>query len=285
MDALTRSRYLAWRKRKLKRRITILLVLLLIFVGISVWGVSSLINRGVEPINDETDHAATVGDTSEDVSSENDKPQVEIEFCGATDREDTIILTNDESLEYTALVNRCYRMPSGFSPPDLSVVNALNIYEQPNQWIQLRQTAARALEDLLDTAYQLEGHVVLIISGYRSYEQQVSAHEHHVQTLGVEEARRISARPGHSEHQLGLAIDLSTPSLGGHLSADFSSKIEGAWIVENAHKFGFIISYPTGREEDTGFVYEPWHLRYVGAEVATIIFENGWILEEFIANQ
>jgi LAS superfamily LD-carboxypeptidase LdcB len=98
----------------------------------------------------------------------------------------------------------------------------------------------------------------------------------------VEEARRISAVPGHSEHQLGLGMDISTMELEGELSSAFLSSPEGMWVQNNAHRFGFIISYPEGREEDTGFIFEPWHVRYVGVEPATTMFETGQILEEYL---
>jgi len=191
-------------------------------------------------------------------------------------------ISNAEAMSYLALVNRHFRVSSNFSPNDLSVVNALNIYGSLNQQIQMRTTAARALEAMLDAAYEEGGHVLIIISGYRSYEMQTATHNYHIANRGEEEARRISARPGHSEHQLGLAMDLSTFALGGQLSTEFSSTPEGMWIRDNAHRFGFIIRYPADREADTGFTYEPWHLRYIGIEAAIQMHGSDQILEEFI---
>jgi len=191
-------------------------------------------------------------------------------------------ISHADGMSYLALVNRHFRLSSDFSPADLSVVNALNIYGNMNQWIQMRATAARAMELMLDTAYEDEGHVIIIVSGYRSYETQTSVHNNHIANRGEAEARRVSARPGHSEHQLGLAMDLSTFGLGGQLSSQFSSTPEGNWIKNHAHRFGFIIRYPANREPDTGFIYEPWHLRYIGVEAATQMYGTGWILEEFL---
>ena len=193
-----------------------------------------------------------------------------------------IEISSEEALSDLVLVNRHFRLSSDFSPPDLVVVNALNIYGTTNQWITMRATAARALEDMLDAAYDEEEHVIIIVSGYRSYDTQMAVHNNHIADRGEAEARRISARPGHSEHQLGLAMDLSTFSLGGELSSQFSSTPEGAWIRDNAHRFGFIIRYPANREADTGFIYEPWHLRYVGVDTAGQMFGTDMILEEFL---
>ena len=195
---------------------------------------------------------------------------------------DATEISNDEAMSYLALVNRHFRVSSNFSPEDLSVVNALNVYGITNQHIQMRATAARAMEAMLDAAYEAGDHVLIIVSGYRSYETQTTVHHAHIENLGEEEARRISARPGHSEHQLGLAMDLSTFGLEGQLSSQFSSTPEGAWIRDHAHRFGFIVRYPADRESDTGFIYEPWHLRYVGIEAATQMYESGQILEEFL---
>jgi|GEM_PF-2159892 len=187
-------------------------------------------------------------------------------------------LTTAEALSYQALVNNNFRLSSNFSPPDLRTVN---VRRNGNQ--RLRSTAATQAEALFAAANR-NGHTLIAVSGYRSYATQTTVHNNHIANLGVTEARRISARPGHSEHQLGLALDLSTPDLNGQLLQRFSSTPEGRWVRNNAHRFGFIIRYPHNREADTGFVYEPWHIRYVGVETATTIFNRGLILEEFLGH-
>jgi len=189
-----------------------------------------------------------------------------------------ITLSNAEALSYTALVNRDFRLASNFSPNDL---RSVNVRSNGNQ--RLRSTAARSLEDLFQAANR-SGHTLIAASGYRSYARQTVVHNNHIANHGLAAARRFSARPGHSEHQLGLAMDISTPGLGGALSSGFSSIPEGRWVRNNAHRFGFIVRYPQNREPDTGFVYEPWHLRFVGVDVATEIFNRGLILEEFLGH-
>lgn len=202
----------------------------------------------------------------------------EDEIIAVSNSEDfPFILSNSESLSYLVLVNRYFRLANDFTPNDLSIVNVPSL----NGEHLLRIAAARATEELFIEANEA-GYILLATSGYRSFATQESIHNHWINVLGLEEARRVSARPGHSEHQLGLALDVSTHTLGGYLSEDFSSTSEGTWVRNNAHRFGFIIRYPQNREADTGITYEPWHIRYVGIEAATEIFNNGMILEEFL---
>ena len=186
-------------------------------------------------------------------------------------------LTRAESLSQLALVNRNFRLASNFSPGDLRVVNVRSV----NGNHRLRGAAANAAENLFQSASN-SGHTLLATSGYRSFATQQATHNHWINVLGPEQARRVSAQPGHSEHQLGLALDVSTLGLGGALSSNFSNTPEGRWLRNNAHRFGFIIRYPQNREADTGYAYEPWHIRFVGVSAATEIFNRGWILEEFL---
>lgn len=193
--------------------------------------------------------------------------------------DDAITISNDEALSYQALVNRHFRLSSDFSPRDLTTVNVSSI----GGTHMLRSAAASAAEELFQTAYSEGGYVLVATSGYRSYSEQLATHNHWISMMGETEARRISAKAGHSEHQLGLALDITTHSLGD-LSEAFSTTEEGQWVSHNAHRFGFIIRYPQHREADTGYLYEPWHIRYVGVEAATAIYNNNQILEEYLGH-
>lgn len=113
-------------------------------------------------------------------------------------------------------------------------------------------------------------------SGYRSYNDQKYIYNNYVKRDGQAEADTYSARPGHSEHQTGLAFDLNSTE------NSFADTPEAAWIAENCYKYGFILRYPKGKEEITGYIYEPWHVRYVGVEKAKEIFDSGLCLEEFL---
>ena len=120
------------------------------------------------------------------------------------------------------------------------------------------------------------GLSIYIASGYRSYASQTSVYNSYVAQDGQALADTYSARPGHSEHQTGLAIDLNSV----HVS--FASTPEGRWVSANAHRFGFIVRYPAGKEHITGYTYEPWHLRHVGVPLATHLYASNLTLEEYM---
>lgn len=115
-----------------------------------------------------------------------------------------------------------------------------------------------------------------ISSGYRSFATQQSLYNRFVGSEGVVVADTHSARPGHSEHQTGLAIDVNT------VAPSFAYSAEGRWVAANAHLFGFVIRYPAGKEPITGYMYEPWHLRYVGPELATLLHRSNLTIEEYM---
>lgn len=120
-----------------------------------------------------------------------------------------------------------------------------------------------------------DGVKLEIVSGYRSYETQERIYNKYVAKDGKANADTYSARPGTSEHQTGLAMDLNS------LSTSFGETKEGKWLAENCCKYGFIIRYPEGKQNITGYIYEPWHVRYVGTDKATAIYESGLCLEEY----
>ena len=283
-----KNAYLARRRKRIIKRLMLLVLFVALVIAAikTIWSLSINSNNPNENSNlNEQIPNDMYGDIVYDVDipNENNIPPFSHPQIGPSGIPENYatLLTNEQANSYDTLVNRHFKLPEDFSPGDLSVINAINTYGLPNMWITMRQSAARALEDLLAAA-ELDGHTIIIISGYRSYQTQAGIHNNAIMSSGEEEARRFSARPGHSEHQLGLAVDLSTFGLGGHLSSTFSSTPEGAWVADNAHNFGFIVRYPQDRESDTGFIYEPWHLRYVGVEIATAMFGSGLVLEEFL---
>ena len=98
----------------------------------------------------------------------------------------------------------------------------------------------------------------------------------------MEQALRQSARPGHSEHQMGTTMDITSPSVGNDLVSAFGDTPEGKWLAANAHTFGFVMSYPPGKEATTGYIYEPWHFRYVGKAEAAAVRASGLTLHEYL---
>lgn len=120
------------------------------------------------------------------------------------------------------------------------------------------------------------------MSGYRSYPTQVQLYNRYVARDGKKAADKYSARPGYSEHQTGLTFDVGGVNSDKNLYASFGKTKEGQWIAKNAHKYGFIVRYPKGKEKVTGYQYEPWHLRYLGKGTATKVYQSGKTLEEYV---
>lgn len=119
-----------------------------------------------------------------------------------------------------------------------------------------------------------------LVSDFRTYDYQAGLYNSYVAEHGQAEADKFSARPGHSEHQTGLAIDIGSADSSTTLSIKFGETPEYQWMKDVAHEYGFIVRYLEGKEDVTGYQYEPWHLRYVGDE-AEAIYESGLTLEEY----
>lgn len=136
----------------------------------------------------------------------------------------------------------------------------------------LDETALNALRKMrADSGYDMP-----VISGYRSYEYQKTVFQNWCNKDGEEIASTYSARPGHSEHQAGLAMDITW------VDTDYGDTEEGIWLTEHCHEFGFIVRYQLGKEDITGYIYEPWHIRYLGESTARLVFDSGLTLDEFL---
>ncbi|MCC5894758.1 MAG: M15 family metallopeptidase [Alkalibacterium sp.] len=179
-----------------------------------------------------------------------------------------------------ALVNKQYGLPEDYAPDDLVTVDVPTVLENP-EVRQLREEAADALKEMFDAAQEDELYLHAR-SGYRSYQTQVQLYNSYVSNHGEEAANRYSAQPGHSEHQTGLGMDVTSESANLQLTEAFGDTPEGKWVEDHAHEFGFIIRYPQGKEEITGYQYEPWHLRYLGEELAAEVYESGLTYEEYL---
>ena len=125
-------------------------------------------------------------------------------------------------------------------------------------------------------AAQAEGLNLFVVSGYRSYDYQSTLYDSYVAQYGQEAADRFSARPGHSEHQTGLAFDVNT------IDDSFADTPEYEWLKEHCVEYGFIIRYPDGKESVTGYKFEPWHIRYLGKDTAKAVDDTGLTLEEYL---
>jgi hypothetical protein len=154
------------------------------------------------------------------------------------------------------IVNKKYSIPTDFA-------NGLD------------DNALNALYELQDAADE-SGYSLPIVSGFRSYNFQKDLYERYVYEDGQADADTSSARPGHSEHSTGLAFDV------GSVTSSYGVTPAGKWLAKNCHKYGFIVRYPQGKSDITGYIYEPWHIRYLGVENATKVYESGLTLEEYL---
>lgn len=165
------------------------------------------------------------------------------------------------------LVNKYHILPSGIEPKNL-----VNIEGQ-----RMEKVAADAMSKMVKDM-RSDGLSIILQSGYRSEELQTTIYNRNVQNRGQERADKYSARPNSSEHQTGLAMDLSTD---GTLEETFENTPQFKWLNENAHKYGFIMRYPKNKVYMTGYEYEPWHYRYVGVEIASLIKAENITYEEY----
>ncbi|SMP51038.1 M15 family metallopeptidase [Anoxynatronum buryatiense] len=181
----------------------------------------------------------------------------------------------------TVIVNREHPLPEDYVPDNLVTPNVSVMYS--GEASLLRKEAADALEEMVAAALEATGEQLVLRSGYRSYATQRYLFNTRARERGEAVANRSTARPGESEHQTGLAADITSPSVRRQLTTRFGETPEGKWLQENAHHYGFVLRYPAGKEEITGYIYEPWHFRYVGHGLATRLYESGLTMEEELA--
>ncbi|MBP1939643.1 D-alanyl-D-alanine carboxypeptidase family protein [Phocicoccus pinnipedialis] len=182
-----------------------------------------------------------------------------------------------------AIVNRGETLEPSYVPDDLVTIEVPYVNEIP-MVNQLRNEASEALTQLFDDASK-NGSTLYAVSGYRSYDYQAELYDNYVASHGEEVARTFSAPAGASEHQTGLAIDVTSEDVAYQLVDTFGNTDDGVWLNDNAHRFGFIIRYPYGKDRVTGYMYEPWHLRYVGIELSYALYESGLTYEEYLWEQ
>ena len=170
-------------------------------------------------------------------------------------------------VDNTLIVNKSFSLPQNYQPLNENNINCLDCLDS-QMMEQFFKMQADAFMNNLN---------LFISSGFRSFERQQELYTMYTSKDGQEMADIYSARPGHSEHQTGLAFDLNS------VDSSFADTAEGKWVNENCYKYGFIVRYPKDKETITGYKYEPWHLRYVGESLAKIIYNNGnWLtLEEY----
>lgn len=182
--------------------------------------------------------------------------------------------------DISVLVNKKRALPSYYIPEDLVVPNVDFIFEDYADRRNLRKPAAQALEELFNAA-ELEGYNLMAVSGYRSYDYQKELFDNEVAQCGnIETANTSVAMPGESEHQTGLAMDICC-SVSGNVLGGFEGTPEAEWVYEHCHEYGFILRYPKGKTDITGYMYEPWHIRYVGKKISKEVKEKDLTYDEY----
>lgn len=245
-----------------RRRITIAAIGIVLLGGGIAWAVSAAIGSGEEQkVDSPTLTPPAPAATTAPGASETPTPEYDVDSPDSL----TVVVNKQRPLN-----------PIDWAPDDLVHPDLPNNNGQP-----LRAPAASALEQM-NAAATSDGFPLIIASAYRSYSDQDSLFQRYAASDGIEEAETYSARPGHSEHQTGLAVDL-TDGGGCTLEECFGETETGAWLRDNAWRFGYILRYQHGEQPTVGYLYEPWHFRYVGTEVSTAMHEQGVMnLEDFM---
>ena len=180
------------------------------------------------------------------------------------------LFTDPDSL--LILANKKHKLPEGYEPDDLVAV----MIPTTNSGVTMRSEASQALTQMAADAKE-DGVELKVSSAYRSESYQQSLYSQYVNMYGKERADAISSRPGYSDHQTGLACDFveGDGSFDGYnFEQAFEDTDAGKWLAKNAHLYGFILRYPQGKDDITGYSYEPWHFRYVGVDYAAKIYET-----------
>jgi len=183
------------------------------------------------------------------------------------------LIKADTSKDYLMLINKYHYVEEDFVPEDIVRASASYAYENR----RLKRRAYEAFKTLADDAKR-DGHTMVISSGYRTFAQQEEVWRSIYSLQGTRRADQFAARPGHSEHHTGYAIDIADFF---DLEDNFGATESYQWMIINAYRFGFILRYPKDKENITGYSYEPWHFRYVGLEVAKYIQNNNITFDEY----
>lgn len=186
----------------------------------------------------------------------------------------------DGDLELLRVADPWHALPEGYVPADLVPLPA-PLAAPGYGTLELRREAAAGLARLVEAA-RAAGHELRAVSAFRSYDTQVLIFERRVAAVGEQRAARASARPGHSEHQLGTTVDLSTADVEWRLTSRFGETPAGRWLAEHGHEHGWVLSYPAGKEDVTGYIYEPWHMRYLGEAQAVRWRQSGLTVTEYL---
>lgn len=225
---------------------------------ISNSNISSNDNSNSNINSNDNSNKSNINSNSNDIKSNNNS-NVNNDIVGKTSKGYEIKKINGlYYIKGILVANKTYSLPSTYAPGDL-------LSEFTIAFTKMKKDA------------EVEGITLTVVSGYRSYERQTTLYNNYVARDGKVNADTYSARPGHSEHQTGLAADLNL------VDTSFENTKAGKWLAQNCYKYGFILRYPKGKEAITGYIYEPWHFRFIGDEAKNLYNNGNWIsLEEYL---
>lgn len=251
------------KKKRYKKMFTQYIIITFI-LNISLFG-------GVKFINSKNEKPVITDTESTEKPSQSEEKPIEDNTPRTSKGYKIEVIDEVTYIDGLLIVNKTYELPETYVPANThkSVSSDTSICQEC-----IDNTAFDKFTEMKNDAADL-GLNIWIQSGYRSYSYQASLYNGYVNRSGKAAADTFSARPGHSEHQSGYAFDLNS------ISDAFASTKEGIWVNENCYKYGFIIRYPKDKDNETGYKYESWHLRYVGEKLATELYNNGdWITLE-----
>jgi D-alanyl-D-alanine carboxypeptidase len=265
-------------KAKTSRKGYILTIIGLVILTIVAIGGYGLFQEGkIKAITDASHAQAAAADARIAAIEAKKKEPVYITLPGAQPFR-AIVQDYDQPDSLWAMANKQRALPYNYKPTLVYANVPIGVTRVDNQG-SVRDDVAGPLETLFAAAAK-DGGSLMISSAFRSADLQSSLYNGYIATQGLSFAMQYSAIPGHSEHQLGLSVDISTSSQECTLSECFTSTRDGLWLAENAYKYGFALRYLKGKESITGYAFEPWHYRYVGVDLATALHESGLTLEE-----
>lgn len=189
----------------------------------------------------------------------------------------TNVINIDNQDDLAVLVNKYHKLSNDYVPSDLEKINSK--YQWLGRSNELRKDAREAFEKMCEAATK-DNIYIYAGSGYRSYQTQLYLYNTYVKRDGFKAAETYSARASYSEHQTGLAMDIANKS--GFISKNDK---EYNWLVKNSYKYGFILRYPEGKENITGYMYEEWHYRYLGTTLAKEVYDSGLTYDEYLAQK
>jgi zinc D-Ala-D-Ala carboxypeptidase len=211
---------------------------------------------------------------------ENNSNQKQQETAASASTFDKSKYPLDDPASLWVIVNKNHPLPKGYKPNKLVVPSVDLRLSASHEMMQVEERAAPQLGSLHKAALA-DGVKLVLSNGYRSEALQAQFYNDYVARDGREAADRYSARPGTSEHQTGLAVDFINKSNKCSLEECFANTKEGIWLADNAHKYGFILRYPAGKETVTGYQFEPWHYRYVGTDLSVELYSQKMTMEEY----